>query len=160
MAEYIVDSTKFIILLILVSGLFFGIGFYAKTVISHADNSASTNQPSQRQALVDSLLQDVKLNNLNSRYSGFGTSILLVYTATGTFTSFKGDAMSVHLDNDGDISFIPSNFTLFVVQIGNKSTIVSQREMRPGDKIEISESADAQNKKIANSRVVIRRTAT
>ena len=45
MAEYIVDSTKFIILLILVSGLFFGIGFYAKTAVTHSNLNYGANQP-------------------------------------------------------------------------------------------------------------------
>ena len=133
MVEYTVDSTKFIILLLLVAALFLGIGVYAgkATTQSRIQVAPVTPQVTLLNSVHD-ILQNRELTDPKANFKDYRTDLLISHSVTGYVINTTPNNIRLRLNQTViNIPKTPNN--VYFLTVNQTQILISSQDIKIGD---------------------------
>lgn len=133
MAEYTVDDTKFIMLLLLVAVLFLGVGYYAaKATAPKSLNSNNIEAAQASPQSVQSLLQDKALTDPQEKYTAYRTGLLISHTMNGKVINVTSTNFRVS-NNQTTVALLKMSSTAYFLSSNKTRSQTTSSAIKVGD---------------------------
>ena len=162
MVEYAVNTSKFIILLLLVSALFLGIGYSLQKATVHATTAAGTTSVVtfvHKPLSVQEILHDTTLTDPTHEFAGFHTGLVIAYYASGPVVNVSPTNFRIKVNQTITVDIQKSPTTAYFLLIhetaGDTRTLTTSEALSVGDVAYVNILFDVQANKSLDSYVAI-----
>ena len=153
MADYVVNTSKFMLLLFLMAVVFFGVGYYVQKTTIHATTAVSSNLQAKPLS-VQEILQDTALTDPAQEFVGLSTSLLFAHTVSGQVVNVSPTDFRLRVNRT--ISGFPkSPATAYFLLVGKTSSLTTSQALSVGDLATVTVLFDVQANTSLGSIVII-----